>query len=173
MIFDIENWLESQILALFDNSPLNQNSKFNNFLWACWFLGKHHSNFESPVWKLHNPYCYIFHIGTPILPEINFKSSESLWVFHPNVYLSGCLLFLNKPKTLFFFFQLSGQRHRCFVCAPNTRKYADFQELKKMFGDTKIPKCSHYHNSRRHDFIQECPKDSKGCLTQFEGDNTL
>ena len=41
-----------------------------------------------------------------------------------------------------------------------------------MFGDTKIPKCSHYHNSRRHDFIQECPKDSKGCLTQFEGDNT-
>ena len=92
-------------------------------------------------------------------------------------FFAQCLLirmspFLNKPKTLFFFFQLSGQRHRCFVCAPNTRKYADFQELKKMFGDTKIPKCSHYHNSRRHDFIQECPKDSKGCLTQFEGDNT-
>ena len=78
--------------------------------------------------------------------------------------------FKNKPKTLAFF-QLSGQRHRCFVCAPNTRKYADFQELKKMFGDTKIPKCSHYHNSRRHDFIQECPKDSKGCLTQFEGEH--
>jgi len=68
---------------------------------------------------------------------------------------------------------VEGQRHRCFVCAPNTRKYADFQELKKMFGDTKIPKCSHYHNSRRHDFIQECPKDSKGCLTQFEDGSML
>ena len=26
---------ESQILALFDSSPLIQNSKFNNFLWVC------------------------------------------------------------------------------------------------------------------------------------------
>jgi hypothetical protein len=25
---------ESQILALFDSSPLIQNSKFNNFLWV-------------------------------------------------------------------------------------------------------------------------------------------
>ena len=27
-----------------------------------------------------------------------------MWVFRPNVYLSGCLPFLTKPKTLFFFF---------------------------------------------------------------------
>ena len=59
--------------------------------------------------------------------------------------------------------------HKCYVCAPNTRKFSDFQELKKMFGNTKIPKCSHYHRSRRHEFIQECPKESQGCLTQFEG----
>jgi hypothetical protein len=32
--------LQSQILALFDSSPLIQNSKFNNFLWVCLFLGK-------------------------------------------------------------------------------------------------------------------------------------
>merc|ERR1712223_465403 len=38
-----------------------------------------------------------------------------------------------------------------------------------MFGERKIPKCSHYHKSRHHEFIQECPKDSEGCLTQFEG----
>ena len=24
----------------------------------CWLLGKNLSNFESPVWKLHNPYCH-------------------------------------------------------------------------------------------------------------------
>ena len=49
---------ESQILALFDSSPLIQNSKFNNFLWAYWFLCKNLSNFVPPAWKLHNPYCH-------------------------------------------------------------------------------------------------------------------
>ena len=35
MIFDIKNNdFESQILALFDSSPLILNSKFNNFLWV-------------------------------------------------------------------------------------------------------------------------------------------
>ena len=42
--------------ALFDTSPLVQFSKFKNFLWVCWFLGKNLSNFVPPVWKLHNPY---------------------------------------------------------------------------------------------------------------------
>ena len=40
--------IESQILALFDNSPLHQFSKFNNFLWVCWFLGKNLPNFVPP-----------------------------------------------------------------------------------------------------------------------------
>ena len=35
MIFDIKNDFESQILALFDTSPLHQFSKFKNFLWVC------------------------------------------------------------------------------------------------------------------------------------------
>ena len=30
----------------------------NNYLWACWFLGKNLSNFVPPIWKLHNPYCH-------------------------------------------------------------------------------------------------------------------
>ena len=34
--------------ALFDTSPLTQFSKFNNFLWVCWFLGKNLSNFVPP-----------------------------------------------------------------------------------------------------------------------------
>ena len=44
--------------ALFNTSPLIQFSKFNNFLWECWFLGKNLSNFVTPAWKLHNPYCH-------------------------------------------------------------------------------------------------------------------
>ena len=42
---------ESQILALFDTNPLHQFSKFNNFLWVCWFLGRNISNF---VYLLQN-----------------------------------------------------------------------------------------------------------------------
>ena len=34
--------------ALFGTSPLTQFSKFNNFLWVCWFLGKNLSNFVPP-----------------------------------------------------------------------------------------------------------------------------
>ena len=44
--------------ALFDSYPLNQFSKFDNFLWVCWFLGKDLSNFVPPVWKLHYQYCH-------------------------------------------------------------------------------------------------------------------
>ena len=47
--------------ALFDTSPLTQFSKFHNFLWVCWFLGKNLSNFVPPACKLHNPYCHTFH----------------------------------------------------------------------------------------------------------------
>ena len=42
---------------IFETYPLHQFSKFNNFLWICWFLGKNISNFILPVWKLDNP-CY-------------------------------------------------------------------------------------------------------------------
>ena len=53
--------MESQILALFDTSPLTQFSKFNNYLWVCWFLCKNLPNFVPPTWKLHNPYCHNQH----------------------------------------------------------------------------------------------------------------
>ena len=53
--------------ALFDTSPLVQFSKFKNFHWVCWFLGKNLSNFVPPVWKLHNPYCHILYKPCPNL----------------------------------------------------------------------------------------------------------
>ena len=42
----------------FDISALHQFSKFNNFLWVCWFLGKNIFNFVSPTLKLDNPYWH-------------------------------------------------------------------------------------------------------------------
>ena len=38
--------------------PLIQNSKFNNFLWVCWFLCNTLSNFVPPAWKIYNPYYH-------------------------------------------------------------------------------------------------------------------
>ena len=46
---------ESQILARFDTSPPHLFSKFNNFLWVCWFLGKNLSNCIPPTWKSQQP----------------------------------------------------------------------------------------------------------------------
>jgi hypothetical protein len=43
---------------IFDSSPLLQFSKFNNFIWVCWFSAKKLSNFVSLPWKLHNRYCH-------------------------------------------------------------------------------------------------------------------
>ena len=48
MIFDIENWLWKSNFGSFDTSPLHQFSKFNIFLWVCWYLVKNLSNFVSP-----------------------------------------------------------------------------------------------------------------------------
>ena len=69
--------------SLFDTSPLVQFSKFKNFLWVCWFLGKNLSNFLPPVWKLHNPYCH--NLRTKALSCCLFlhwsgKTLHSLWL---------------------------------------------------------------------------------------------
>ena len=55
--FYITLWLKWCSISA-DTSPLVQFSKFNHFLWVCWFLGKYLSNFVPPAWKLHNPYCH-------------------------------------------------------------------------------------------------------------------
>ena len=40
---------------IFDTSPWTQFSKFNNFLWVCWFLGKNLSNSTPPSLKTRQP----------------------------------------------------------------------------------------------------------------------
>ena len=68
-------YVESQILAFFDSSPLVQNSKFNHFLWVCWFLGKNLSHFVSSIWELHNP--------SPYLVWLDIACSQPRWAsFH-------------------------------------------------------------------------------------------
>ena len=61
-IFDIENWLWKSNFGTFWHPPLHQFSKFNNFLWVGWFLGKKLSNFVPPAWKLDNLYYNIIHL---------------------------------------------------------------------------------------------------------------
>ena len=34
---------------IFDSSPIIKNSKFNNFLWVCWFICKNLFNFVPPL----------------------------------------------------------------------------------------------------------------------------
>ena len=75
---------ESQILALFDSSPLIQNSKFNDFLWVCWFLRKILSNFVTPAWKLHNLYCHS--VDRSIRPDVVSRMVEYVQT-HPGIFL--------------------------------------------------------------------------------------
>ena len=64
---------------IFDTSPLTQFSKFNNFLWVCWFLGKNISNFVPSAWKLDKPY---YHNYRPIRWFVNLRKKPA--VYAPN-----------------------------------------------------------------------------------------
>ena len=50
------------MLALLDTFWLHQFSKFNNFLWVCWFLGKNLSNFKPLACKLNNSHYHTDYI---------------------------------------------------------------------------------------------------------------
>ena len=83
---NFENWTNGEVsksakspnlkwCSIFDTSPLTQFSKFNNFLWVCWFFGKNLSNFAPPIWKLHNPYCH----NVKDTVKFNLCSLKCLW----------------------------------------------------------------------------------------------
>ena len=57
MIFDIENWLWNSNIGTFWQLVINPKLKIQSFSLSILIL----SNFVSPIWKLHNPYCHILH----------------------------------------------------------------------------------------------------------------
>ena len=79
IIFDMENWLLSQILAPFDTFPLHQFSKFKDFFRVCWFLGKSLSKFVPPGWKLDNK-CY--HTGHAVELTLSLASFLFIGTIH-------------------------------------------------------------------------------------------
>ena len=101
---------ECQILALFDTFPLIQFSKFNNFLWVCWFLGKNISNFVLPAWKLHyrnyhnaqkekkqgieNSNYFLLYPKGLVIPVKNLTVNSTLWSLPSNNFKSS------KPREL-------------------------------------------------------------------------
>jgi len=59
--------------------------------------------------------------------------------------------------------------HKCYVCAPDSGKVEDIEQLKKYFPSTAIPACSQYKPHLKDQYLLECPPTlSKGCLTKFE-----
>ena len=94
IIFDVSRKL-TLILALFDTSPFTQFSKFNNFLWVCWFLGKDLSNFVPPAWKIHNLYCHRVHIEFSTKRKVtNFVLNHQLCLFS----FRKSLIFINSKS---------------------------------------------------------------------------
>ena len=77
---------------IFDYMPLIQNSKINNFLWVCWFLGKIflilYPPFESSTIRIA-----IFHVGY-----------VSTW--------EGEASFLKSPRPHFVALDTQGRRNR-------------------------------------------------------------
>ena len=87
----IERLLFLKWRLIFDTSPLTQFSKFINFLWVCWFLGKNLSNFVPPVWKLHNPYCHSVE-GFPkknFVVDVDMINETLNQKFHPYSMFTG------------------------------------------------------------------------------------
>ena len=73
---------------IFDSSLIILNSKFNHFLWGCWFLCKNLSNFVPPAWKRHKPYCH----NVPLSYKCSNFIAISLEVHDnksPHVFITG------------------------------------------------------------------------------------
>ena len=76
---------------------IHQFSKFNNFLWVRWFLGKNLSNFVSPVWKLDNPY-YHYRIYIHRYIESSFDTNIRLTFFAQSEGLQISLILYKKKN---------------------------------------------------------------------------
>ena len=73
--------LKTVIFASYWGSLLVQFSKFNNFLWVCWFLFKNHSNFVSPSWQVDNLHYHTWQYSLPIWNTILFHKPVFIHIF--------------------------------------------------------------------------------------------
>ena len=97
--------LKVKFWHFFDTSPLTQFSKFNNFLWVCWFLGTIFQILYTPVEKSTTRILYssvpsnsIYWMGHLIL-KFNLLG---VW-FDPQIQFSNfSCMFLN-PNNFFQF----------------------------------------------------------------------
>ena len=97
MIFDID--FENQIVALFDIYPLHQFSKFNNFLFVCWFLAKIFLTLYLWTLCIHNLYC---HSKVPINFDENLEKDNTIWTRYigsDSLIFSCSLTFPSREKT--------------------------------------------------------------------------
>ena len=113
------NWPLQKWCSIFDSSPLIQNSKFNNFLWVCWFLCKNLSNLVPPRLKTPQPvlpYC----IMAPQWVQSNSQAASWFLNFMKEANFYCKIWRLGKCFTLagviFFSVQLNAQ-NICEKCA--------------------------------------------------------
>ena len=88
-------------------------------LWVCWFLGKNHSNFVSPVWKLHNP-CILPYSKALIIKQFSKYRYIFLFLQFTVGQQLSCLSTMELPETCQV--QICSQvLHRC-GCTYNLMK---------------------------------------------------
>ena len=80
------------MMSNFWHIPLIQFSKFNNFLWLCWFLGKNLCNFVPPAWKLDNPYCHTVYDVRLIVSYRSYNLNVILVRILDEIYISSPFL---------------------------------------------------------------------------------
>ena len=107
-----DNWrrkltIKVKFWHFFDTSPLHHFSKFYNFFWVCWFIGKNLSNFVPPTLKLDNPYYHTLHT-TPFSknPSVYTEAGNSICSVAQWLHIVLCTMGLNCLRSCIFSCQL-------------------------------------------------------------------
>ena len=107
---DNSYWLYQASLinfVLFDTSPLHQFSKFNNFLWVCWFLCKNLSNFVHHAWN--STTCSIRGlVKKNFKPTLDSRINIGLRLLIFGIFSWGYVLMKEKKSEILLFHVLLG-----------------------------------------------------------------
>ena len=115
MIFDKQNWLWKLNFGTFWH--LHQFSKFNHFLWVCWFLGKNISDLLPPAWKIDNLYYHSVLWWPTVSHSVPFviisTSGLSVYKLKEDLAWPLFLLFVERKENKQFQFCLKNQEVFC------------------------------------------------------------